>query len=170
MSAATHSENLWWVWALVATAVVVMVNVQGAQASSRLNVILGGIEVGIFAVLSVWLIIKAGNHNTLQVLGTTFATVPAKQESPASLPRQTPPPDAPPLPAQAVSPTAAMPTTATARARRTGETMNPDLIDTPKYYVRSDRTAVGLTEQSFASLQPSCQPFSTGKLTAPKDW
>jgi len=90
MSAATHSENLWWVWALVATAVVVMVNVQGAQASSRLNVILGGIEVGIFAVLSVWLIIKAGNHNTLQVLGTTFATVPAKQESPASLPRQTP--------------------------------------------------------------------------------
>lgn len=78
MSAATHSENLWWVWALVATAVVVMVNVQGAQASSRLNVILGGIEVGIFAVLSVWLIIKAGNHNTLQMLGTTFATVPGQ--------------------------------------------------------------------------------------------
>lgn len=79
MSAATHSENLWWVWALVATAVVVMVNVQGAQASSRLNVILGGIEVAIFAVLSVWLIIKAGSHNTLQVLGTTFATVQGQE-------------------------------------------------------------------------------------------
>lgn len=50
---------------------------QTASRGTRLGAILGTIEVLVFAVLSVWLIIRAGSRNTLQVFTTHFANGPS---------------------------------------------------------------------------------------------
>jgi amino acid transporter len=76
MSAATHTESLWWLWALGTLVIVVSVNIRGVQSSSKLNVIMGLVEMAVFAVMSVILIIKAGSNNTGAVFGTSLATVP----------------------------------------------------------------------------------------------
>jgi amino acid transporter len=76
MSSATGTEDLWWLWVIGSLVAVLGINVRGVQTSSKMNVALGLIEVGLFAFLSLWLIVKAGGDNTVSVFGTAFADVP----------------------------------------------------------------------------------------------
>ncbi|MGQ0668521.1 MAG: APC family permease [Actinomycetota bacterium] len=70
------SADLWWPWALVCTAIVFVLGYYGIRVSARTGTILGIFEVGVFALLAVWLIAKAGDGNTFEVFGTTFANNP----------------------------------------------------------------------------------------------
>jgi len=65
----------WWIAALAAALVVFLLGYFGIQISARTGTILGLFEIGVFAVLAVWLIGKAGSANTLSVFGTKFASV-----------------------------------------------------------------------------------------------
>jgi amino acid transporter len=67
------------VWVIVTIALAAFVTLNGLRRASRgtqLGAILGTIEVLVFAILSVWLIIRAGSRNTLQVFTTHFANAP----------------------------------------------------------------------------------------------
>jgi amino acid transporter len=76
LSSATNTDSQWWLWALAGFAGVTYVNVLGVQSSSRTNIVLGFVEIVIFAVLSLWLIAKAGGDNTIKVFGASLANVP----------------------------------------------------------------------------------------------
>jgi amino acid transporter len=64
----------WWVAALAAAVVVFLLGYLGIQISARTGTFLGLFEIGVFAVLAIWLIVKAGDANDLSVFGTKFAT------------------------------------------------------------------------------------------------
>jgi amino acid transporter len=64
----------WWPAALFAAVVVFVLGYFGIRISARTGTILGLFEIGVFTVLAVWLIAKAGSANTLAVFGTKFAT------------------------------------------------------------------------------------------------
>lgn len=64
----------WWVAAIAAAVVVFLLGTFGIQLSARVGTLLGVFEVGVFALLAIWLIATA-DHNTLSVFGTEFATV-----------------------------------------------------------------------------------------------
>jgi amino acid transporter len=64
----------WWVAAIAAAVVVFLLGYLGIQISARTGTLLGLFEIGVFAALAVWLIVKAGGDNTLAVFGTKYAT------------------------------------------------------------------------------------------------
>jgi amino acid transporter len=66
----------WWIAAIAAAVVVFVLGNYGIQISTRVGTVLGVFEIGVFAVLALWLIVKAGGENDLSVFGTTYATVP----------------------------------------------------------------------------------------------
>jgi amino acid transporter len=71
------SFGLWWRIAAVAGALVVfLLGWYGIRISAGTGTILGAFEIAVFAVLALWLIGKAGGHNTLSVFSTSHATVP----------------------------------------------------------------------------------------------
>lgn len=70
------SPDLWWPWALAGAAVVFILGYLGIQVSARTGTLLGIFEVGVFTLLAVWLIVKAGGDNTLAVFTTKFADIP----------------------------------------------------------------------------------------------
>jgi amino acid transporter len=65
----------WWVAALAAAVVVFILGYFGIQLSARTGTLIGLFEIGVFTVLAIWLIAKAGSANTLSVFTTKFATV-----------------------------------------------------------------------------------------------
>lgn len=68
--------GVWWVIAaLAAAAFVFLLGYYGIKISARTGTILGLFEIGVFAVLAVWLIVEAGDANTLSVFGTEHANV-----------------------------------------------------------------------------------------------
>jgi amino acid transporter len=69
------SADLWWPWSLAAAVVVFVLGYFGIRISARTGTILGVFEIGVFAVLAVWLIVQAGGDNTLTVFGTGEATI-----------------------------------------------------------------------------------------------
>jgi amino acid transporter len=69
------SADLWWPWSLAAAVVVFLLGYFGIQLSTRAGTILGIFEIGVFAVLAVWLIIQAGEANTLSVFSPEAANV-----------------------------------------------------------------------------------------------
>jgi amino acid transporter len=64
----------WWISALAAAVVVFLLGYFGIKISARTGTVLGLFEIGVFAVLAIWLIAKAGGDNTLAVFGTKYAT------------------------------------------------------------------------------------------------
>jgi amino acid transporter len=71
------SYDTWWPIAAVAAALIVfLLGWFGVRVSAVAGTILGLFEILVFATLAVWLIVKAGDANTLSVFGTKFATVP----------------------------------------------------------------------------------------------
>jgi amino acid transporter len=70
------SFDTWWVVAAIAAAVVVFVlGYLGVTISPGTGTILGIFEIAVFLVLALWLIVKAGNANTLAVFGTGEANI-----------------------------------------------------------------------------------------------
>src|ERR1700685_4214424 len=76
-----HSEFNWpftatWViFMIVASILVAALNFRGVQVSARAGTILGSFEILVFLVLAVWLIAKAGSHNTGNVFTLPYATI-----------------------------------------------------------------------------------------------
>ena len=69
------NTTLTWVLVTVLLAGFVTLNgLRRASRGTRLGAILGTIEVAAFALLSLFLIVKAGSHNTLWVFTTHYAT------------------------------------------------------------------------------------------------
>jgi amino acid transporter len=54
----------WIVWAMVFAVIVFGITYFGIKISADTSVVLGAIEIGIFVLLSIWLIVTAGNGNT----------------------------------------------------------------------------------------------------------
>jgi amino acid transporter len=76
-----HSE---WGWPFTATWVIFMIvgailvaalNYRGIQVSARAGTLLGLFEILVFVALAIWLIVKAGHRNTLDVFTLHFATI-----------------------------------------------------------------------------------------------
>jgi amino acid transporter len=65
----------WWIAALAAAVVVFLLGYFGIQLSARTGTLIGLFEIGVFVALAAWLIVKAGDANTLSVFGTKFANV-----------------------------------------------------------------------------------------------
>jgi amino acid transporter len=67
----------WWPIATVAAAVLVfLLGWFGIRVSAVTGTVLGLFEIAVFAALAVWMIVKAGDNNTLSVFWTDFATSP----------------------------------------------------------------------------------------------
>src|ERR1700685_432952 len=76
-----HSEfnwpftTTWVIFMIVASILVAALNFRGVQVSARAGTILGSFEIAVFVLLAVWLIIKAGGHNTGSVFTLHYATI-----------------------------------------------------------------------------------------------
>jgi amino acid transporter len=67
------------VWPIATTACalgVAALGYRGVKISTNVGIALGAIEVVFMVVLAAWLIVKAGDRNTLAVFGDKFATIP----------------------------------------------------------------------------------------------
>jgi amino acid transporter len=73
------STDLWWIWSVLAAAIVYVSGFRGVRISARFGTILGAFEIAVFAVFALWLIVKAGGHNDLSVLGPGHTNVPGYQ-------------------------------------------------------------------------------------------
>ncbi|MGW3096830.1 APC family permease [Streptomyces sp. NPDC001102] len=67
----SYPAALWWPWALAGAAVIAAAGYFGVRASARFGTVLGVFEILVFLVFAVWLIVRAGSHNTLSVFGTS---------------------------------------------------------------------------------------------------
>ncbi|TGD90819.1 APC family permease [Mycolicibacterium sp. CH28] len=66
----------WWiVGALVCIGLALVMNYLGAQFGTRVGMILGAAEIIVMLVISVWMIVAAGDRNTVSVFWTTHANV-----------------------------------------------------------------------------------------------
>ncbi len=54
----------WAVWAMIFAVIVFVLTYFGIRVSADAGVILGAIEIGVFVLLSIWLIVSAGSANT----------------------------------------------------------------------------------------------------------
>src|SRR5215207_6947016 len=57
----------WWFWTIVATGIVFLLNYWGVRLSTNTGIALGIIEIVAFLALGVYMIVSAGDANTLQV-------------------------------------------------------------------------------------------------------
>lgn len=67
-----------WLWAPIVVfciCVAAFLVISGIKPSARIQVVMGIFEITVFVVLSVWLVIKAGSHNTLSVFSPTNGNV-----------------------------------------------------------------------------------------------
>jgi amino acid transporter len=68
--------TVWWiVGALACLGVAASMNYFGVEFGSRVGIILGSVEIIVLAVMSFWMIVKAGHHNTAAVVTTHYATM-----------------------------------------------------------------------------------------------
>lgn len=66
----------WWIIGAVACiGLALVMNYLGAQFGTRVGMMLGALEIIVMLILSVWMIVAAGERNTLSVFWTTHATV-----------------------------------------------------------------------------------------------
>src|SRR3984893_18110671 len=76
-----HSEfgwpftTTWVIFMIVATVLIAALNYRGIKVSARAGTILGSFEIAVFLVLAIWLIAKAGSHNTLNVFAVHYANI-----------------------------------------------------------------------------------------------
>jgi amino acid transporter len=76
-----HSEWNWnftatWIaFTCIGAVTVALFNYRGVKLSARMGTILGMFEILVFVLLAIFLIVKAGSHNTLQVFTLHFATI-----------------------------------------------------------------------------------------------
>jgi amino acid transporter len=63
----------WWIWVLVAAAIVFFLTYRDVRLSTDAGVLLGIFEIGIFVALAVWMIFSNVGENTLQAFDPTNA-------------------------------------------------------------------------------------------------
>jgi amino acid transporter len=68
-------KTTWVIFMIVASILVAGLNFRGIQVSARAGTILGSFEIAVFLLLAVWLIIKAGGHNSGSVFTLHYATI-----------------------------------------------------------------------------------------------
>jgi amino acid transporter len=64
----------WAIWAVIFAIVIFLLTYFGIKISADTGVVLGCIEIGVFVLLSIWLIINAGGHNTLAIFNPTTSS------------------------------------------------------------------------------------------------
>ena len=65
----------WVVFMIVASILIAVLNYRGIKVSARAGTAFGTFEIIVFLVLAVWLIVKAGSHNTGSVFTLRYATI-----------------------------------------------------------------------------------------------
>ena len=65
----------WVIFLIVGAILLAGLNYRGIQVSARVGTLLGLFEIVVFVLLAVWLIAKAGSHNTFNVFTLHFATI-----------------------------------------------------------------------------------------------
>src|ERR1700691_1952532 len=65
----------WVIFMIVASILIAALNYRGITVSARAGTVFGTFEILVFLVLAVWLIIKAGSHNTGSVFTLHYATI-----------------------------------------------------------------------------------------------
>jgi amino acid transporter len=65
----------WVIFMIVGAILVAALNYRGIQVSARAGTLLGLFEILVFVALAIWLIVKAGHRNTLDVFTLHFATI-----------------------------------------------------------------------------------------------
>lgn len=70
---ASFPTSLWWIFTVLGTLLICFLVYRGVKTSTRTGVVLGFIEILVFLALSIVLVVKAGDHNTLAVFGTKYA-------------------------------------------------------------------------------------------------
>src|SRR5207249_6013054 len=68
-----HYAGQWWIWVVLAAGIVFFLTYRDVRLSTQAGVILGIFEIGVFAVLVIWMIISHFGHNTIQVLNPHHA-------------------------------------------------------------------------------------------------
>ncbi|OZF30843.1 hypothetical protein CH294_21345 [Rhodococcus sp. 14-2483-1-1] len=66
----------WWAFVIPAALLVCFLNVRGVKQSTATGVVFGIAEIGIIAVLAVWMIVDGGDQNTLAVFDPSNALEP----------------------------------------------------------------------------------------------
>ena len=66
--------NGWIFWAMVFAVIVFGLTYFGIKISANTSVVLGVIEITVFVLLSIWLIVSAGNGNTLATFNPASST------------------------------------------------------------------------------------------------
>ena len=56
------STNLWWIWTLIVSILVLLLGYRGIKASTGIGMLLGAFEIVIFAAISITLIVQAGGR------------------------------------------------------------------------------------------------------------
>ena len=67
-----YPAGLWWPWAVLGAVIVLAAGFYGVRTSARLGTVLGLFEIGVFLVLTVFLLAHAGSHNTAGVFTTRY--------------------------------------------------------------------------------------------------
>jgi amino acid transporter len=67
--------TVWVIFMIVAALLIAGLNYRGVQISARTGTVLGALEISVFLVLAIWLIVKAGSHNTGSVFTLHYATI-----------------------------------------------------------------------------------------------
>src|SRR3989440_7063545 len=60
----SFGPNGWAVWAMIFAVIIFCLTYFGIKISADVGVVLGAIEIGVFVLLSIWLIVTAGSGNT----------------------------------------------------------------------------------------------------------
>jgi amino acid transporter len=71
----TAFTALWIVGVFACLGVAAAMNYFGVEFGSRAGIVLGSLEIVVLVVMSIWMIVKAGGHNTAAVVGTHYATM-----------------------------------------------------------------------------------------------
>jgi amino acid transporter len=68
-----HWSGQWWVWVLVMTVIVFLLTYRDIRISTTAGVILGAFEIGIFAALSLWMLLSNAGDLNLQPFNPSHA-------------------------------------------------------------------------------------------------
>ncbi len=69
------TKDTWWIWVVATALIVLALGYFGVRVSTRAGTIMGAFEIVVFGLIALWLIVKAGNSNTLSVFTTKYAHV-----------------------------------------------------------------------------------------------
>jgi amino acid transporter len=76
-----HYSGQWWIWVLAVAAIVFLLTYRDVRISARAGVILGVFEIGVFAVLAIWMLLSNLGDLSLAPFNPSHATGGSLHES-----------------------------------------------------------------------------------------